>query len=175
MRSPAEIRSLILRLRDKAKLPLAVIAERSRCSRHEIITAFTFDASEQTMIRLDAFLDAPKLHKRERNSKLLYKIEKLGQEMYHFLGLKTAHPEKVARQQVWEQELTWERMNWLAKTTLQRKMLADHGLVVKVPDGEPYWLYKERCERRKQRAEAVRTGNGNTDRFPWPCGVGEIR
>lgn len=175
MRSAAEIRTGILRIRDKNKLPLTIIAERSRCSRDELISAFTFDASENTLRRLDAYLDAPKLHRRKRGTSLIYKVERLSGELWKEYRVKTWHPNRVQDASRDELERYWGLINYIGKQELQRKMLKDHSLVVKVPDGEPYWLYKERCIRRLARSEAVRTGNRNTDRFPWPCPVAQVR
>lgn len=176
MRRPDEIRRLVLRLRDKRKLTLATICERSRVSRHDIYSCLNMHASEDTLRKLDAFLDAPKLHERDRSqSPLAYELERLSREVWREFGMKTPHPAVFDRMSPDRQRQTFLTITWRAKFMLQKKVLAEHGIVVKVPDGATYWQYKERCLHRIRGEEAIRTRDRDSRRVPWPRPIREER
>lgn len=176
MRAPHEIRKEILRIRDINRLTMTTICERARISRHEITAALGMRATEDTLRRLDAFLDAPKLHERGREQTLVEaQLERLSNEVWREFKMKTTHPKIIANMPFDKQKRLLGEITWRAKYALQRKILADHGLVVKVPDGATYWQYKERCLHRIRGEEAVRTGDRDSRRVPWSRPVREER
>lgn len=174
MRNPGEIRKQILVIRDKNQLTMTTICQRARVSRHEIVGVLAMRGSEDALRKLDAFLDAPKLHQRDRSQTVIaYEIENLSREMWRQFEIKSLHPNYIAKCPYDKQRLILNEMTWKAKAALQRKILAENGLVVKVPDGATYWQYKERCIHRIRGEEAVRTRDRNSRRVPWPRPVRE--
>ena len=92
MRSPGEIKTELLKLRDLKHLPYSQIEEDSRCSKPQIVSALKLEATEDVLRRLDAYLDAKHLHLPKRsNSELLYRIEQMDRELYREFGAKTKH------------------------------------------------------------------------------------
>lgn len=174
MRPPHEIRRQVIRIRDQNKLAMTVIAERARVSRYDIIACLSMHASESALQKLDAFLDAPKLHLRDKShSPICYEMENLAREGYREFKLKTAHPATFALWPPQRQKRYYSTITWRMKLLLQQKMLAEHAILVKVPDGANYWLYKERCRIQRLRREApVRPIDRNPRRLPWPRPIG---
>lgn len=176
MRPPGDIRRQVLRIRDKNKLTMTVICERARISRHEIIATLNMRATEDTLRKLDAFLDAPKLHERDRSQTLLaHQLENLSREVWNEFRMKTKHPGTIALMSHDQQKRILHSITARAKFFLQKKILAEHGLVVKVPDGATYWQYKQRCLHRIQGEAAIRSGDRDSNRVPWPRPAREDR
>jgi hypothetical protein len=176
MRAPPDIRRQILRIRDKNKLTMVVIGQRARVSRFEIQAALSMRATEDTLRKLDAFLDAPKLHLRSRTQSLVeHQLEKLSREVWKQFKMPTAHPLSIADWPVDRQKQYLNSVSARAKFYLQKKVLAEHSIVVKVPDGATYWQYKERCLHRIRGEEAVRTGDRDSRHIPWPRPIREER
>lgn len=176
MRPPVEIRKQVLRIRDKNKLTMTLICERSRVSRFELIACLNMRATEDTLRKLDAYLDAPKLHERGRAQTLLaHQLENLSREVWSEFKMKTTHPAVIARMPHDQQKRLLNTITARAKFLLQKKILAENGLVVKVPDGATYWQYKQRCFHRIQGEAALRTGDRDSRRIPWARPIREER
>lgn len=176
MREPHEIRRQILRIRDRNKLTTNVICERARVTRAELISCFNMAAREETLRRLDAYLDAPKLHERDRAQTLLaHNLDRLSREVWREFRMPTPHPMTLDRMSHDQQKRVENSITARAKAALQRKILKEHGIVVKVPDGATYWQYKERCLHRIRGEEAIRTGDRDSHRVPWPRPIREER
>lgn len=169
MRPQAEIRKHILRIRDKNELPLTLISERSRCTIDEIRAVLRLEGREETLIRLDAFLDAPDLHVQKQETRLLYQIEELDRELYREFGLRTMHPLKVQRMSAEKQKRYYNALDFKGKCCFVQMMYVETGLKFKIPDGQSYWQFKVKCLRR---AQAVRAGDRNPDDFPGPRPMG---
>lgn len=172
MRSRAEIRKHLLLIRDRNQLPYSAISEDSRCSPSEIYAALKFEASENTLRKLDAYLDAPKLHVRRRETKLLWEIEQIDRELYKEYGIRTMHPLRVQKMSEDRQKRYLLAMYFKAKCCLVQMMYVETGLTFKIPDGQTYWQFKAKCLRR---AQAVRSRDGNPYYFPRPSPVAEGR
>lgn len=173
MRAPGEIRKQLLLIRDKNQLPYGLLCERSRCSYNEIVSALKLEASENTLRRLDAFLDAPALHvPPEKDTRLLWEIEQLSRELYHEFRVRTAHPLRVQRLSVDRQKRMLLALNFHAKCMFVQMMHAETGLKFRIPDGQSYWQFKAKCLRR---TKAIRASNGNDARFSWPGAMVEVR
>jgi hypothetical protein len=176
VREPHEIRKQVLILRDKHKLTMTVLCERARISRHDLWACFNMRASESTLQKLDAFLDAPKLHQRPREQTLMeLHQEKLSREVWLRFKLKTKHPLTIAQMSHDQQRAYYNETTKKAKFFLQKQILKIYGLVVKVPDGATYWQYKKRCLHRIRGEEALRTGDRDSRRVPWPRPIREER
>ncbi len=169
MRPPHLIRREILRLRDVEKLTTVTICERSRVSRTEIINCFKMQATEETLRRLDAFLDAKKLHVRPRAQTLLaHDYEKLSRELWRWFKMPTVTPATFERWDHHRQKKYVNGITSVANKLWQRKLLDEHAIVVKVPDGATYWNFKARCVHRLRGEKAIRTGDRDSRRVPWP-------
>lgn len=157
----------MIRLRDQERLTYVVICERARITRDQLISVFNMMATEDTLRKLDAFLDAPKLHKRERaNTITAYEIENLSRELWREFRYKSPHPERVAKWNADRQRLAYNRMTMYGKLLYQKKVKEETQLTVRVPDGATYWQYKEACIRRIRRQEALRPGDRDARRIP---------
>lgn len=176
MRTPPEIRKQLLIIRDRNKLTMTVIAERARVERHDILAALNMRASEGALRKLDAFLDAPKLHERDRSQNLIcHEMERLSNELWREFKFKTIHPMTFQKWSYDKQKRYYNMATWRGKGFLQRRILEQHSIVVKVPDGATYWQYKTRCLHRIRGEEAIRTGDRDSRRVPWPRPVREER
>ena len=172
MRSPADIRKYLLIVRDRNQLPLSEICRGSRCSRHEFFAALRFEASEDTLRKFDAYIDAPHLHTVKKETKLLFKIERMSEELYREYNCKSPHPRWIQNLPIDKQENILLAMYFRAKCYLAQMMYVETGRVYKIPDGQTYWQWKKKCLRW---AKAIRSGDGNSYSFPRPSPVGERR
>jgi hypothetical protein len=170
VRTPGEIRKHLLRIRDGNQLSYAMLQERSRCSYNEIMSALRLEATQDTLIRLDAFLDAPKLHVRRKETKLLWQVEEISREVWREFGMSTPHPLRVQRMSEDQQKRLYNAIDFKAKCCFVQMMYVETGLRFKIPDGQSYWQFKVKCLRR---AKAVCAGDGDADRFPRPRPVGQ--
>lgn len=151
-------------------MPYTVLSERSRCSRLEIINALRFEASEDTLRRLDAFLDAPQLHEHRKETRLLWAIEQLDRELYKEYGVHSMHPMRVQKMSVDRQKRHLLALDFKAKSCFVQMIYVETGLTFKIPDGQSYWQFKIKCVRR---AQAVRPSDGNYGGISWSSAVGK--
>ena len=165
MRSPAEIRAQLLRIRDANQLPRTLIAERARVSLTQLYTVFRFEATEDTLRKLDAFLDAKKLHFRDKHSRLLWNIEDIDRELYREYGVGGMYPRSVQKMSTDRQKRYLALREFHAKCYFVQMMYVETGLKFKIPDGQTYWQFKTKCLRR---AKAVCPGDGNAHYIPRP-------
>ena len=142
MRSAAQIKQELLKLRFTLKLPLKKISDDSRCSPHQIMQAMQLNASETIQRRIDAYLDAKTLHHHDRESRLLSEIERLSYEMFKFLGVRNIPMRDVYIMPVDKQKRLFTAMNWRAKRLLREKIEQETGEPVYFPDGKTYWSCK---------------------------------
>lgn len=177
MRAPGEIRRQLIAIRDRNLLVTTVMAERARVTRAQLLSAINLKATEDTLRKIDAFLDAPKLHQRDERAQTLteYYIETLAREMYWRFKLLGPHPKTVAAWSYDKQRLMYNRLTWRAKFMLQKEMLQKHQIVVRVSDGATYWQYKRHCFQRLRRQEALRPGDRDASSIPRESAVGEGR
>lgn len=168
MRSALQIRNELLRIRDRNRLPYVELSRRSRCSRKEIWDAILLRATQETLIRLDAFLDAPKLHHKKSETELLWRIEELDREIYREYGEKSMHPWRVQLLSEDRQRRLYLQLDFKAKALLVKKIYAEHKVVFKIPDGQSYWHFKVKCLRRTQ---ALRSFDRDNARLSGPRAV----
>lgn len=170
MRPPHEIRREIIRLRDRNHLTYSTLCERARISRSELFAAFGMRAREDTLIKLDAFLNAPaKFHRRPRaDTKLSFEMENLGREAWLEYRIRSPHPDYFKERSVDRQRFLYNAVTYECKIALKKKMLEHYQINMRMSDGQNYWQFKEACLRRVRREKAVRTGDRNAHYFSWP-------
>lgn len=148
MRSAAEIRAQVLHLRDVNHLPMTYIADTSRCSTFEVWQALKLDASETTLRKLDAFLDATHLHVVKKESQILYRIEQLNREMFKRFKARNLHPLTVQDMSFNQQRRLLNAMDSRAKQLLQAEVLEKHSVKMIFPDAYTYWQCAAKVRRR---------------------------
>lgn len=143
MRSQGEIKRELIRLRWTAKVPIKDIADRAGVGVQQIIKAMQLEASESVLRRLDAFLDAKHLHVVEKNSRLLYEIERLSYELWRFHGQNTLPMSYIYPMPVEKQRRLKIAIQWRLKKLLREKLEKEAGRTFRIPDGANYWKLKE--------------------------------
>lgn len=142
MRSASAIKMELIRLRFTVRLPLKKISDDARCNPQQIMDAMRLEASETVQRRLDAYLDAKKLHVHDRESKLLSDIERLSREMAKFLEVRNIPMRDVYIMPVERQKRLYIAMGWRAKRLLREKIEKETGKTAIFPDGKTYWRCK---------------------------------
>jgi AraC-like DNA-binding protein len=142
LRSPGEIKSALLYLRHTAKLSMADIGRRSRCSAKHLADALKMEASETILRRIDAFLDAKQLHEPNKTSATLHRIERMTIEIRRLYGERTMPMRDVMRMPTTAQQALARKMNWRLKRLLRAKVIKDFGFEPFLPDSESYWRSK---------------------------------
>lgn len=160
----------MIRLRDARRLTYSTICERSRISRAELISIFNMQATELTLIKAEAFLNGPKLlHRRPlTDTKLSYEMENLSREAWREFKIKTAHPDYFKGKSKDKQRWLYNSATFDCKRALQKRLLDDYGINMRMSDGQTYWQFKESCLRRVRRETAFRTGDRNANYLSWP-------
>ena len=167
MRSPGEIKKQILILRDLKHLPRAHICENSRVTLHQLSSALKLEATEDVLLKLDAYLDAPHLHKRKKNSERIYRFERYDRELYFRYGAKNVHALTFQDMSRDQQERLLVAMDYRLKRLLAEK-LEREGVRVRLPDGLNYWKCKELIE--KKQALVVKDRNSRSVLRSSPVG-----
>jgi hypothetical protein len=144
MRTQLQIKQELERLRfdRKHQLPIAKIAQDSRCNQRQVTDAMTLNASETVLRRLDAYLDAGHLHHLDKDSKLLNRIEWLKNELYREYQARSIPMEDVMRLPLERQKRLFTAMQWRAKRLLREKIEKESGARLYFPDGLSYWRCK---------------------------------
>ena len=170
MRSAGEIRKELLKLRDLKHLPRSHICESARVSLHQFNTALKMEATQDTLIRLDAYLDAPHLHIRKKHSERIYRFEQYDRELYCQYGAKSKHVLSFQDMSKDQQDRMLSAMDYRCKRLLAEKLERD-GVRLRLPDGLNYWKCKELYERKK----ALVATNRNPRRVFRPGTMGKSR
>ena len=142
MRSAGEIKRQLQVLRFSKKLPLDKIAKDSRCTVQQVIQAFKLEASELILRRLDAYLDAGKLHVITQETKRAYAIERMSNELWFVWGLHTMKMSDVYLLSVDRQKRLQIAMNWRLKRALRGYVKEKTGKEPLFPDSATYWRCK---------------------------------
>lgn len=162
MRTPGEIKTELLKLRDLKHLPYSHITEHSRCSVPQIVSALKLEATEDVMRRLDAYLDATHLHVNKKHTEMLWRIEKLDNELYRVFGAKTIH---ILTVQDWSrdrQRRHLDAMDYRGKRLLKRTLELMGLQKIRFPDGLHYWKWKDGLCRRNPKVKMVlESGDAN--------------
>ena len=144
MRSAAQIKRELLTLRFGKKLPMDKIAKDSRCTVQQVIQALQLDASELIQRRIDAYLDAGGLHKITQETKRVYAIERMSNELYFVWGMKTMRMDDVYLLSPQQQERLKNAMNMRLKRALRAYVTEKTGKEPFFPDSSSYWRCKAR-------------------------------
>jgi len=167
MRSAGEIRTELLKLRDLRHLPKAHICENARVSAHELISAFKLEATELTLLKLDAYLNAPQLHVRKKHSERIYRFEQYDRELYMRWKAKSIHVLTFQDKTRDEQERTLSAMDYRCKR-LMIEEYARKGIALCIPDGLNYWKARKYVEEKQalvaKKRDASRILRQNTAR-----------
>ena len=142
MRSAGEIKKQLLILRDLKHLPRSHICENARVSLHQFTTALRLEATEDVLIKIDAYLDAKHLHVRKKNSERIYRFERYDRELYCQYGAKSIHALTFQNMSYDQQDRMLASMDYRCKRLLAEK-LEREGVKVRLPDGLNYWKCKE--------------------------------
>lgn len=148
MRGAPDIRRLLLQLRDRNRLPYRVMSERSRCTEAQIISALRLEATEDVLRRLDAFLDAPKLHAATNDNRRLYQYEQYNRELWDEYDARTLHPLTFAAKSVDGQRRLLNAIDQRLKNLLAEKIFKESGIRLKFSDGLTYWQAKRKARER---------------------------
>ena len=171
MRPAVAIKRELLILRFQKKLPLAQIAKDSGCVPKQVIQAMQLDATEVILRRLDAYLDAAHLHKRDKNTRLIWELEQMTRELIREYKVRTIPMRDVINLPTEQQKRMKSAMNWRLKKLLREKWQRDHGSEIHFPDSQPYWTCKAKV--------LTREGKLDPDREPrhrlWSRSVGKGR
>lgn len=151
MRSAGEIKRELLKLRfdRKFRLPLSLIAKDSRCTPQQVISAMKLEATETVQRRIDAYLDAGHLHEHRKGTRLLYRIERMSDELYREFGARSLPMRDIQLMPVERQKRMLVAMHWRAKRLLRRKFFEETGAELRLSDGLSYWRAKTRALSRK--------------------------
>lgn len=172
MRTSGQIRTELLKLRDLKRIPFSQLETDSRCSRHEITAALKLEATEATLRKLDAYLDAPHMHSAEtRDSKAMYEYERNSNELFRVYGAKTKHPLTFQGLSYDQKKRMLAAMDYRLKCLL-REFLELTGVKTRLPDGLNYWRCKDYL---RKRGVALELANGNARRVLGARAVGESR
>jgi hypothetical protein len=172
MRTQGEIKTELLKLRDLKRMPYSKMAEDSRCSKEQIITALKLEATEPVLRRLDAYLDATHLHVHKKDSDLLYRIEQLDRELYREFQAKSIHILTVQSWSVDRQKRHAAAMDYRLKQLLKERIERDTGARMRFPDGLNYWKCKDYA---RARGASVGAANRESRRVLRPGAVGKSR
>lgn len=170
MRSAGEIKKQLLILRDLKHLPRAHICENSRVSLFQLTQALRLEATEDVLRKLDAYLDAPHLHMRKKNSERIYRFERYDRELYCQYGAKSIHALTFQNMSYDQQDRMLAAMDYRCKRLLAEKYAA-MGITLRIPDGLNYWQAKKLVEQ-KQALVAKKRDPG---RLLRPGAVGKSR
>lgn len=148
----------------------ATLCERSRISRSELYAIFNMRATQDTLIKAEAFLNGPKsLHRRARaDTKISFEMENLSREAWREYEIKSPHPDYFREKSADRQRYLYNVITHRCKRALQERMAKDYGIDMRMSDGQSYWQFKETCLRRVRRETALRTGDRNANYFSWP-------
>ena len=172
MRSAGDIRRELLKLRDLKRIPFAQLENDARCTRHEITAALRLEATEDTLRKLDAYLDAPHLHSAEtRDSQAMYEYERNSNELYRVYGAKTQHPLTFQGLSNDQKKRMLASMDYRLKCLL-KEFLEATGVKVRLPDGLNYWLSKDYLRKKGVRLDL---SDGNARRVLGARPVGQSR
>lgn len=149
MRPPGEIKRQLLVLRDLRHLPYSHMAEHSRCSRDQIMSALQLEATEDVLVRLDAYLDAKHLHVRKRSSELLWRYERNDRELFRMFGAKSFHSLTVQEMPQDKVRRMIDAMDYRLKNLFHR-YLQLKGVKAALPDGLSYWAWKAKICKKHQ-------------------------
>lgn len=172
MRSAGEIRTELLKLRDLRKLPYAQLEQDSRCSRAQIVTALRLEATEDVLLRLDAYLDAPHLHAVRKESEDLYDYEKYSNELFRCYGAKTVHPLTFQNYPPDRRKRMLAAMDFRCKKLFAEVAKLQTGKDLVLPDGQNYWRCKEYV---RKKGISVDLTHGNARRVLREGPVGKSR
>ena len=135
-------------MRDLKHLPRSHICEMSRVSIHQLITALKLEATEDVLRKLDAFLDAPHLHVKKKNSERIFRFERYDRELYMRWGAKSVHALTFQDMSQHQQDRMLSAMDYRCKRLLAEE-LARNNVRIRLPDGLNYWKCKELVEKRQ--------------------------
>lgn len=167
MRSAGEIKKELLKLRDLKHLPRAHICENARVSLHQFTSALRLEATEDVLIKLDAYLDAKHLHVRKKNSERIYRFERYDRELYMNYRAKSIHALTFQDMSADQQDRMLAAMDYRLKRLLAEK-LEREGVRVRLPDGLNYWKCKDLIE--KKQALVVKKRDPGRVLRPGPVG-----
>lgn len=148
MRSPGEIKKQLLILRDLKHLPKAHICESARVSPHQLISALKLEATQDVLIRLDAYLDAPHLHVKKKHSERIYRFEQYDRELYMRWKAKSVHVLTFQNLSMHQQDRMLSAMDYRCKRLWVEEM-AEKGVYLRIPDGLNYWKARELHEKKQ--------------------------
>jgi hypothetical protein len=137
LRSAVEIKKEILRLRFTNRMPLAQIAKDSGCQVKQVVQAMQLDASELVLRRLDAYLDAPKLHKVSKETVLLERLAHATRELGRW-QLRTIPMRDVQLLSTDKQKRLYRAMQWRLKKALREHVKAIKGWEPRFADSASY-------------------------------------
>jgi len=141
LRNQAEIKKHLIKLRFTDGISLVQIAKDSGCQVAQVIAAMKLEASELILRRLDAYLDAPKLHHATKETRLLGKIENMSREIGRW-KLRTIPMRDVRLMSTDQQQRLFRAMNWRLKKHLREYVKAKKGFEPRFPDANSYWRCK---------------------------------
>lgn len=170
MRSQGDIKRELLRLRFTVNLPLKKIADDSGCSVEQIKAAMRLEGTESVCRRLDAYMDAKKMHVLTRESKLLSKIENMTFELMRFWNAKTLPMRAIYNMKLNQQHRLAIAMEWRLKRLLREKVLEKTGREPRFADGASYWKCKEKVYVRGEFISAFREPDHRQGKSPMGQG-----
>ena len=170
MRPAGEIKKELLKLRDLKHLPRVHICENARVSQYQLSSALKLEATEEVLRRLDAYLDAPHLHRRKKHSERIYRFERYDRELYMRWKAKSKHVLTFQDMSRDQQERMLSAMDYRCKRLLAEEY-ARKGVDLRLPDGLNYWKCKELIEKK----QALVAKKRNPGRVLWPGAVGKSR
>lgn len=163
MRTAGEIKTALIKLRFAKRLPLIKIADDSRCSPKQVMEAMKLEASEVIQRRLDAYLDAGQLHVHVKGSRMLFRIERMQNELWREFSARSLPVRDVALLPVDRQIRLMHAMDWRLKKLLRERVKNQTGIEVHFADGQSYW----RCRQKVLERSGVQTVSKLRDQRLW--------
>lgn len=139
MRTAGEIKTELIKLRFAKRLPLLKVAEDSRCTVQQVMSAMKLEATEVILRRLDAYLDAGHLHVHIKGTRRLFRIERMKDELWRQFQARSLPMQDVQLMPPDRQIRLMHAMDWRLKHLLRERVKKETGIDLHFADGLSYW------------------------------------
>ncbi len=114
----------------------------------QLVSALKLEATQDVLIKLDAFLDAKHLHSKKKHSERIYRFEQYDRELYMRWKAKSVHVLTFQNMSMHQQDRMLSAMDYRCKRLLAEE-LARTGVQLRLPDGLNYWKCRELFEKKQ--------------------------